>query len=106
LQGILPHFGFAHISDVAAFPLLAICLFLFGLIVMPLNNAFSRRCEWKADAAALQLTRNRDAFIRAMRKLADQNLADLSPHPLIEFLLHDHPSLARRIAWAERWQAE
>ena len=72
---------------------------------MPLNNAFSRSREWKADAAALELTANRDAFIRAMRKLADQNLADLSPHPVVEFLLHDHPSLARRIAWAERWQA-
>jgi STE24 endopeptidase len=106
LQKLLPHFGFTGISDLAAFPLLAICLFLFGLIVMPLNNAFSRRCEWRADATALQLTQNRDAFIRAMRKLADQNLADLSPHPAIEFLLHDHPSLARRIAWAERWQAE
>ena len=42
--------------------------------------------------------------IRAMQKLANQNLADLAPHPLIEFLLHDHPSLARRIAWAQKWQ--
>lgn len=106
LRRALPYFGFARISDLAAFPLLAICLFLFGLVVMPLNNAFSRSREWKADAAAMELTRNREAFIRAMRKLAEQNLADLSPHPAIEFLLHDHPSLARRIAWAERWQAE
>ena len=104
------HWGMAHVfrfddlSDIAAFPLLALCLFVFGLVVMPLNNAFSRSREWKADATALELTANRDAFIRAMRKLAEQNLADLSPHPLIEFLLHDHPSLARRIAWAERWQ--
>jgi STE24 endopeptidase len=104
LHRMLPYFGFEKISDIAAFPLLAICLFLFGLVVMPLNNAFSRWREWKADAVALQLTSNRDAFIRAMRKLAEQNLADLSPHPIIEFLLHDHPSLARRIAWAERWQ--
>jgi len=104
------HWGMAHVfrfddvSDIAAFPLLALCLFVFGLVVMPLNNAFSRSREWKADATALDLTANRDAFIRAMRKLAEQNLADLSPHPLVEFLLHDHPSLARRIAWAERWQ--
>jgi STE24 endopeptidase len=96
--------GYEHVWDIAAFPLLALCLFVFGLAVMPLNNAFSRSREWKADATALELTANRDAFIRAMRKLADQNLADLSPHPLVEFLLHDHPSLARRIAWAEQWQ--
>jgi Zn-dependent protease with chaperone function len=100
----MAQFGYEHVWDIAAFPLLALCLFVFGLLVMPLNNAFSRSREWKADATALELTANRDAFIRAMRKLADQNLADLSPHPLVEFLLHDHPSLARRIAWAERWQ--
>ena len=100
----LVEFGYNHISDLGAFPLLALCLFGFGLVVMPLNNAFSRWREWKADHTALELTKNPDGFIRAMRKLAEQNLADLSPHPLIEFLLHDHPSLARRIAWAEQWQ--
>ncbi|HVM62593.1 MAG TPA: M48 family metallopeptidase [Verrucomicrobiae bacterium] len=102
--GMTHVFQFNHLWDIEAFPLLALCLFVFGLVVTPLNNAFSRSREWKADATALELTANRDAFIRAMRKLAEQNLADLSPHPAVEFLLHDHPSLARRIAWAERWQ--
>ncbi|MGD0652618.1 MAG: M48 family metallopeptidase [Verrucomicrobiia bacterium] len=106
LRWALPRFGFTEISDLGAFPLLAVCLFGFGLVVMPLNNAFSRWREWKADHTALELTRNPGGFIRAMRKLAEQNLADLSPHPCIEFLLHDHPSLARRIAWAEQWQNE
>lgn len=100
----LERLGFGSRADIGAFPLFGLCLFVFGLVVMPVNNAFSRWREWKADAAALQLTDNRDAFIRAMRKLAEQNLADLSPHPVIEFLLHDHPSLSRRIAWAEQWQ--
>jgi STE24 endopeptidase len=102
----LVKFGYNRISDLGAFPLLALCLFGFGLVVMPLNNAFSRWREWKADHAALELTKNPEGFVRAMRKLAEQNLADLSPHPLIEFLLHDHPSLARRINWAERWQPD
>jgi STE24 endopeptidase len=102
--GMTHVFQFNNVWDIEAFPLLALCLFVFGLVVMPLNNAFSRSREWKADATALELTTNRDAFIRAMRKLGEQNLADLSPHPAVEFLLHDHPSLARRIAWAEQWQ--
>lgn len=104
LRIALPRFGFNDISDLGAFPLFALFMFGFGLVVMPLNNAFSRWREWEADRVALELTEKREAFIGAMRKLADQNLADLAPHPLIEFLLHDHPSLARRIAWAERWQ--
>ena len=102
----LGRLGFADRSDVGAFPLLALCMVGFSLVVMPLNNAFSRWRERLADHTALELTRNPEGFIRAMRKLAEQNLADLAPHPLIEFLLHDHPSLARRIRWAEQWKAE
>ncbi|MCX7886024.1 MAG: M48 family metallopeptidase [Verrucomicrobiae bacterium] len=104
LRRLLPSLGFARISDLAAFPLLALCMLGFGLLVMPLNNAFSRWRERLADAAALQLTHNPDAFIRAMRRLADQNLADPNPPALVEFLLHDHPALARRIKMAEQWR--
>jgi STE24 endopeptidase len=104
LRGALPHFGFQAVGELGAFPLLALCLFLFGLVVLPANHAFSRWREQLADRSALDLTGNRDGFIRAMRKLGDQNLADMEPHPAIEFLLHDHPSLARRIRWAEQWQ--
>ena len=100
----LHHFGFTDVSDLSAFPLLALCLFGFGLIVLPVNNAFSRWRERKADHAALDLTRNPTGFASAMRKLAAQNLADVAPHPVIEFLLHDHPALNRRIALAEQWQ--
>jgi STE24 endopeptidase len=99
----LARLGDAPVWELAAFPLLALCLFAFGLLVMPLNNAFSRSREWKADRLVLELTGNRAGFIHAMRRLAEQNLADLSPHPVVEFLLHDHPSLARRTRWAEQW---
>ena len=99
----LHRLGFHDRADLGAFPLFAGCLFIFGLVIMPVNNAFSRWRERLADLEALALTRNPDGFIRAMRKLADQNLADLAPHPAVEFLLHDHPSLARRISWAEQW---
>ena len=100
----LHHFGFVAVSDLGAFPLLALCLFGFAVVVMPVNNAFSRWRERKADRVALDLTRNPAGFVSAMRKLAAQNLADVAPHPVIEFLLHDHPALNRRIALAEQWQ--
>ena len=49
--------GVGHIKPILAEPLgvglLAFCLFVFGLVVMPLNNAFSRWCEWKADHTAI-----------------------------------------------------
>jgi len=103
LRGGLNHFGFIDVSDLGAFPLLALALFGFGLVILPVNNAFSRWRERKADRTALDLTRNPAGFGSAMRKLAAQNLADVAPHPAIEFLLHDHPALNRRIALAEQW---
>jgi STE24 endopeptidase len=90
--------GFPHISDIAAFPVLVLVFVVFGLVTMPITNWFSRQREYAADAFAVGLTKNVDAFISAMNKLADQNLADLSPHPVIEWLLHDHPALSKRIA--------
>jgi STE24 endopeptidase len=104
LQTLLPQCGFARVSELGAFPLLALCLSGFSLLVLPVNNAFTRWREREADRVALELTGNRDGFIRAMRKLGEQNLADLAPNPVVEFLLYDHPSLARRIAWAEQWR--
>lgn len=99
----LERLGFADRSDLGAFPLLALCLFGFGLVVTPLHNAFSRWRERLADRTALDLTGNPAAFIRAMNKLAAQNLADVAPHPVIEFLLHSHPSLQSRINFAKQW---
>ncbi|MCG3146597.1 MAG: Protease HtpX [Verrucomicrobiae bacterium] len=97
-------FGFADRADIGAFPVLALCLMFATLAGLPVQNAFSRWRERKADRLALDLTRNPAGFARAMRKLAEQNLADLAPHPVIEFLLHDHPSLESRITLAQEWQ--
>lgn len=94
--------GFGSIADIAAFPLVVLVFVLFGLVTMPVTNGFSRWREYAADAFAVRLTRNKAAFVSAMNKLADQNLSELSPHPVIEWLLHDHPALAKRIAAAER----
>jgi hypothetical protein len=37
-----------------------------------------------------------------MNKLAEMNLADKEPHPAVEFLLYRHPSIKRRIEFAEK----
>lgn len=42
-------------------------------------------------------------FVSSMNKLAEQNLADRRPHPVIEFLFHSHPSIEKRIRRAEQF---
>jgi STE24 endopeptidase len=90
-------FGFASITDLEALPLLAIWLALFGLVTSPISNLIARRHERQADAYAVAVTKNGPAFAAALRRLADTNLADPEPHPVVEFLFYRHPSIAKRI---------
>ena len=98
-------FGYTSPADPASLPLFVLVMGLFGLITMPLGNAYSRWRESKADAYALQATHNPQAFIAAMTRLANQNLGEIDPEPWEEFLLHSHPALGKRIKMAEAYKA-
>lgn len=92
------------ISDIANFPILAlsmsILLFLFGLPF----NFYSRKREKAADYFALKITKKADAFITSMAKFTNRDLADAHPHPFIEFLLYTHPSIGKRINYAQEFK--
>lgn len=97
---VIGAFGGGGLTDLAIFPALVLLASWAALLILPLQNAFSRHLETKADQFALSLFPSRDIFNSTMKKLGTQNLADAQPHPAIEFLLHDHPSLARRMRQA------
>jgi len=97
-------FNFSKPSDIAAMPLFALILIFYGIITMPLVNAYSRKRELLADQYALEITQNGNAFASALTRLANQNLADADPEPWVEFLLYSHPSLSKRIQLAEEYQ--
>jgi STE24 endopeptidase len=63
----------------------------------------SRAQERRADHFALKLTRNPEAFVTAMRRLAQQNLAEERPSALARWLFYSHPPLGERIAAAQAW---
>jgi STE24 endopeptidase len=92
--------GFEGISDIAALPIFALVMGAFGLVTMPLGNAYSRWRERMADRYALESTLKPDAFADAMTRLANQNLADADPEPWVEFILHSHPAIGKRVAAA------
>ncbi len=97
-------FGFESVSDIAALPLFALSLGIYGLITMPIGNAFSRWRENLADEFALQITGKAEAYKSALTRLSNQNLAEVDPEPWVEFLLHSHPALKKRIQRAENFQ--
>lgn len=98
----LIYFGYFGIADVAAMPLFGLVLGLYGLITMPLGNAYSRWRERLADEYALQATGKGAAYASALTRLANQNLTEVDPEPWVEFLLYSHPALGKRIEMANR----
>jgi len=91
-------FDFHHPDQIAALPLIGILLTLYQFITAPIQNAYSRSNERAADDFAVRLIGNPEPLISGLNKLADQNLADRQPHPIVEFLFYSHPSIAKRIA--------
>ena len=79
-------------------------MFVFGYLYTPvstlfqiLGNRLSRRHEYEADAFAARTSQNTAAMIDALKKLAKDNLSNLSPHPFYVFLNYSHPPMAERI---------
>ena len=95
---------YLSLSDPATLPLLLVLTGIFGLIIMPLTNGYSRYVEYHADEYALQSTGKVAAFKSAMTRLANQNLSELEPSPIIEFLFYDHPSIGKRLKHADNFQ--
>lgn len=103
-EASLGYFGFTSVSEIAALPLLFLYLSLYGLITTPISNILSRKYEWEADTFALETTNDKESFISAFEKLAEQNLADKTPNKIIEYLFHSHPSIEKRIQFAKEFQ--
>ena len=90
-------FDISAIYDIGAAPIFMFSLFIFSLVSMPFANYHSRRREFAADAYAIKQVGSVEALVSAFEKLAEQNLSSKEPAAWIEFLLHSHPSLSRRI---------
>ncbi len=98
--------GFSAMDDVAAFPLLVLVMGGFMAVTTPLMNAFGRWREGLADEFALQVTGKAEAFVSAMVRLANQNLADVDPERWVEVLLYSHPPISKRIEHGESFRAD
>lgn len=93
--------GAGPMSAPASYPLLALGISLFGLVCLPAVNAFARSVEADADGFAFQLLGDGRPLAAAMRRLADQNLAEERPPRWAEILLYTHPPIWRRVERAE-----
>jgi STE24 endopeptidase len=96
---------FRGLDDPASLPLLVLVAGLASFAFMPLANAMSRSHERRADRFALETTRQPAAFISAMKRLSQQNLAEEHPSRVVQWLFYSPPPIRERIEAAQRWRA-
>ena len=92
---------YTYLFDFESLVLIYAIIASLNIISGPIQNSYSRRLERDADMFALDITKNKDGFISTMKKLASQNLSDMNPGKFYEVILYNHPSISRRIAFAE-----
>jgi STE24 endopeptidase len=98
---LLRRLGAPPLRDPRSLPLLLAASEVAGLAAMPLVNWWSRAIEASADRFAIRLTGDPRGFANALRRLADQNLAEERPPRWAEWLLYSHPPIYPRIRAAE-----
>lgn len=79
-------------------------LIAFGLLYTPLSmviglimNVVSRANEYQADNYAAT-NFNSENLINALKRLASNNLSNLTPHPFFVWVNYSHPSLYQRVS--------
>lgn len=80
-------------------PALALALAVVSFGAQVAGTYVSRGVEARADAFALRLTEDPDAFISLERRLALQNVSDPDPPALIHTLFGTHPTTLERIGY-------
>jgi STE24 endopeptidase len=78
-------------------------LILFSVFLSPIDilldvplSAISRWAEYRADGYAKE-NGYKEAMITALKRLAQENFANLTPHPLMVKMTYSHPPISQRI---------
>lgn len=96
IEAFTSAFGFVPGDLYSAFLLF---MLLGGVVthwLTPLENLWSRKFEYEADAFAKQAVGGHEALIMALKKLAEKNLSNLTPHPWYSAFYYSHPTIAER----------
>ncbi|MFZ0890272.1 MAG: M48 family metallopeptidase [Candidatus Binataceae bacterium] len=100
--------GIRSVDDWASLPALMLFAAVFGFLVTPVGNAYSRYYEHQADVYGLEaihsiVPNSAQVAAQAFQVLGEVDLADPAPPPFIRFWLYSHPPLNERIVFAQSY---
>ena len=96
-QLIFDAFYIQNISIYAGFIIFGILYSPISLLISIFSNYYSRKNEINADKWSVETTGLVTELSKALKRLAKNNLVNLSPHPLYVFLNYTHPPLIHRL---------
>ncbi|MGA8940681.1 MAG: M48 family metallopeptidase [Acidobacteriaceae bacterium] len=102
------HWGIRSQNDWAALAVLLLALSLFGTLLEPLENSYSRMHEHAADVYGQEAIHGlvqdpQSTATSAFDVLGKTSFADPNPNALYEFWTYTHPSIGRRAAFAKAY---
>jgi STE24 endopeptidase len=81
--------------------LVSLYLGAIRFFLSPVGAAVIRRYEREADGMAFELTGTSQPMVKALKRLAKDNLSNLHPHPLYVWFYYSHPPLIERIKYLQ-----
>ncbi|MHB9027890.1 MAG: M48 family metallopeptidase [Candidatus Latescibacterota bacterium] len=91
-----------QVSVYAGFVFFALLYTPVDFVLSVFLQILSRRNEYQADRFAIETTGRPEAMAAALKKLARNNLSNLTPHPFHVFLHYSHPPVLERIREIKR----
>jgi STE24 endopeptidase len=108
LDWTLRHWGekwqIRGVGDTAVLPLAVLLVSIFGFVITPVMNTFTRTQEYEADMYGVNTSRQPDGFAQGAIHLGEYR--KMNPGSIEEWIFFDHPSGRNRIFAAMRWKAE
>jgi len=91
-------FGFEDPTPYEGLLLAGVLFSPVSYFLQPLVSAISRKFEGEADDFSRKLMPSTKPMVEALKRLAADNLANLTPHPLYAWFYYSHPPLVERIS--------
>lgn len=96
-EGLFAAFKIEEGSIYASIILFSFLYIPIHSVISVISNYLSRRYEYEADAYVVSTYSNKEAIIKALKRLTVDNLINLTPHPAKVFLHYSHPPVLKRI---------
>ncbi len=94
-------FGFSNMPCYVGLFLVGILWEPVNFFISPIGMAISRKFERQADIYSLGILKTAKPLSTALKKMAKENLSNLTPHPLYVCFNYSHPPLLERIEYLE-----